>query len=88
MEVGGADTLTKSLRAVRIGGHVAIIGALSGPASAETSVVPVLMQNLRLNGIFVGNRDMFEAVVRGICARGSAAGGGSRVPLRRSARSL
>lgn len=64
VEVGGADTLAKSLRAVRIGGHIAVIGALSGPASTEVSVVPVLMQNLRVNGIFVGNRDMFEAVTR------------------------
>jgi NADPH:quinone reductase-like Zn-dependent oxidoreductase len=64
IEVGGAGTLSKSLRAVRIGGHVAIIGALSGGASSEISVVPVLMQNLRINGVFIGNRDMFEAVTR------------------------
>ena len=64
VEVGGADTLAKSLRAVRQGGHIAVIGVLGGASSTEISVVPVLMQNLRLNGVFVGNRDMFEAVAR------------------------
>lgn len=64
VEVGGADTLNKSLRAVRLGGHIAVIGVLGGASSPELSVVPVLMQNLRVNGVFVGNRDMFEALLR------------------------
>lgn len=64
VEVGGAGTFTKSLRAVRLGGHVAVIGILSGGSSAEISVVPILMQNLRLNGVFVGSRDMFESLTR------------------------
>ncbi len=64
VEVGGADTLSTSMRAVRMGGHIAVIGVLGGASSTEISVVPVLMQNLRLNGVFVGNRDMFEAVLK------------------------
>lgn len=64
VEVGGAGTFGKSLRAVCVGGHIAVIGILSGGSSSELSVVPVLMQNLRLNGVFVGSRDMFEALAR------------------------
>jgi NADPH:quinone reductase-like Zn-dependent oxidoreductase len=64
IEVGGADTWNKTLRCVRIGGHVAVIGVLGGANSPDSSMVPMLMQNLRINGVFIGNRDMFEAVSR------------------------
>jgi NADPH:quinone reductase-like Zn-dependent oxidoreductase len=63
IEVGGAGTLTRSLKAVRVGGTISIIGVLAG-ASTELSVVPVLMQNLRLQGVFVGHREGFEAMNR------------------------
>jgi NADPH:quinone reductase-like Zn-dependent oxidoreductase len=59
VEVGGGGTFGKSLRAVRIGGTVSVIGVLSG-ATTDTSLIPVLMQNLRLQGIMVGSREMFE----------------------------
>ncbi|MEO7652581.1 MAG: NAD(P)-dependent alcohol dehydrogenase, partial [Bryobacteraceae bacterium] len=55
VEVGGAGTLGKSMRAIRPGGTISIIGVLSGGAS-ELSVVPILMQNLRLQGVLVGSR--------------------------------
>jgi NADPH:quinone reductase-like Zn-dependent oxidoreductase len=59
VEVGGGGTFGKSLRAVRIGGTISVIGVLSG-ATTDTSLIPVLMQNLRLQGIMVGSREMFE----------------------------
>jgi len=65
VEVGGADTLQQSLRAVGVGGQVTVIGVLSGVAS-KLNVVPVLMQNLRLQGILVGSRDGFEDMNRAI----------------------
>jgi NADPH:quinone reductase-like Zn-dependent oxidoreductase len=65
IEVGGAGTFARSLRAVRIGGHVGVIGVLSGAAS-ELSVLPVLMQNLRIQGVLVGSREMFEDMNRAI----------------------
>lgn len=64
VELGGADTWNKSLRAVRVGGHIAVIGVLGGAGSPEVSLVPVLMQNLRINGVFVGSRDIFEAMLK------------------------
>ena len=65
VEVGGAGTFTRSLRAVRMAGTVSVIGVLSG-ASQELSVIPILMKGLRLQGIMVGSRAMFEAMNRAI----------------------
>jgi NADPH:quinone reductase-like Zn-dependent oxidoreductase len=65
VEVGGAGTMAQSLRAVRPGGTISVIGILAG-AAAELSLTPVLMQNLRLQGILVGPRDHFEAMNRAL----------------------
>lgn len=59
VEVGGAGTLGQSLRAVRVGGQISVIGVLSG-ISSELNIIPILMQNIRLQGILVGSRDGFE----------------------------
>lgn len=60
VEVGGAGTLAKSLRAVRMGGHISLIGVLSG--AGEANPLPAVMKNVRIQGIYVGSRDMFEAM--------------------------
>jgi NADPH:quinone reductase-like Zn-dependent oxidoreductase len=60
VEVGGAGTLDRSLKAVTIGGHVALIGVLSGTGTVNP--MPVLMKAVRLQGVFVGSRAMFEAM--------------------------
>lgn len=60
VEVGGAGTIQKSLKAVKMGGHIALIGALSGGGGGEISPVSVFMKSARLHGIFVGSRQMFE----------------------------
>ena len=59
VEVGGAGTLAKSLRAVRTGGHISLIGVLAGAAS-QVNPMPILMKGVRVQGIFVGSREMFE----------------------------
>ncbi|WP_257456471.1 zinc-dependent alcohol dehydrogenase family protein [Archangium lipolyticum] len=69
VEVGGAGTLEKSLRAVRIGGTVSVIGVLSGGAGA-VPVTPILMGNLRVQGILVGHRQSFEALNRALTLHG------------------
>ncbi|MGQ0540409.1 MAG: zinc-dependent alcohol dehydrogenase family protein [Blastocatellia bacterium] len=58
VEVGGAGTLNKSITSVRIGGHIAVIGALTGAAGFNP--INVFMKAIRLQGIFVGSRLMFE----------------------------
>jgi NADPH:quinone reductase-like Zn-dependent oxidoreductase len=62
--VGGAGTLGRSLKAVRMGGRVYLIGVLTG--GGEVNPMPVLMKNVRLQGIYVGSREMFEAMNRAI----------------------
>lgn len=64
VEVGGAGTLGQSLRAVRMGGQISLIGVLSGVTQANP--MPILMKNIRVQGIFVGSREMFEAMNRAI----------------------
>jgi NADPH:quinone reductase-like Zn-dependent oxidoreductase len=64
IEVGGAGTLPQSLKAVRPGGHVALIGVLSG--YGQCNPLPILMKGVRVQGIFVGSRAMFEAMNRAI----------------------
>jgi NADPH:quinone reductase-like Zn-dependent oxidoreductase len=64
IEVGGAGTLPKSMRAVRIGGHIALIGVLSG--AGEVNPMPMLMKNIRMQGIYVGSREVFEGMNRAI----------------------
>jgi NADPH:quinone reductase-like Zn-dependent oxidoreductase len=65
IEVGGAGTLAQSLKAVRVGGHVSVIGVLSG-VSSELNIVPMLMQHVRLQGILVGSREGFERMNRAL----------------------
>lgn len=60
VEVGGAGTLQRSMRAVRIGGHISVIGVVAG--KGEWSHAPIFMKALRMIGVFVGSRDMFEAM--------------------------
>ncbi len=66
VEVGGAGTLPRSINATRIGGHVALIGALTGAAGFNP--VTVFMKSVKLQGIFTGSRRMFEDMNRAIAA--------------------
>jgi len=65
VEVGGAGTLQQSLRAVRIGGTISLIGNLAGTKS-ELLLTQIFMQKLRVNGILVGHRESFEAMNRAV----------------------
>lgn len=65
VEVGGSGTLPQSLRATRYGGQVSLIGVLSG-ISSSLNIGPILHGNLRLQGIYVGSRQMFEELNRSI----------------------
>ena len=65
IEVGGAGTFPRSLRSIRIGGYIGLIGNLGGNAT-EVNLVQILMQNVRIQGVLVGSRDTFEAMNRAI----------------------
>lgn len=68
IEVGGAGTLEQSLRSIRPDGQISLIGILAG-ASKPLNVLPILMQQIRVQGVLVGNRDDFEAMNRLLAAR-------------------
>lgn len=63
VEVGGAGTLGQSLEAVRTGGRISLIGVLT---QGTFNPIPILMKSVVVQGIFVGSREMFEAMNRAI----------------------
>lgn len=63
VEVGGAGTLDQSLRAIRMGGHISMIGVLSGWADT-VSTARIMVLNAVVKGITVANRDDFQAMCR------------------------
>lgn len=65
IELGGEKTLPQSLRCIRPGGTIAMIGILSGSAM-ETSLGLIITRQVRLQGVTVGHRDGFEAMNRAI----------------------
>jgi NADPH:quinone reductase-like Zn-dependent oxidoreductase len=69
VEVGGAGTLVESLKAIRVGGFIGVIGVLSG-AAGEAPIASIMGKSAHVNGISVGSRDAFEDMVRAIDASG------------------
>jgi NADPH:quinone reductase-like Zn-dependent oxidoreductase len=69
VEVGGPGTLPQSIRAARIGGHIALIGVLTGRAGEiPTALLMAKQQNLR--GLIVGSRAQQIDFVRALEATG------------------
>jgi NADPH:quinone reductase-like Zn-dependent oxidoreductase len=65
MEVGGGGTIQESMRAVKIGGHIAIIGVVAG-AGDPFNPAALIGNSAKLQGLSVGSRDMFESMCRAI----------------------
>jgi NADPH:quinone reductase-like Zn-dependent oxidoreductase len=61
LEVGGRDTLSKALEVLAPGGHIALIGGLSGYGSALPTG-SLMWINATASGIYVGSREDFEAM--------------------------
>ena len=57
IETGGGGTLEKTMEATRIGGTISLIGVLMGGTINPTTV---MRKSIRLQGVYVGNRRMFE----------------------------
>jgi NADPH:quinone reductase-like Zn-dependent oxidoreductase len=55
IEVGGPGTLPQSIAATRIGGHIALIGVLTG-RSGEIPTALMMAKQVRLQGLIVGSR--------------------------------
>lgn len=67
VEVGGDNTLSKSLEAVRVGGSIVVIGVLGG--FTNNIFIPALFsKNAKMVGISVGSRDQFDDMVKHMAA--------------------
>jgi len=65
MEVGGGGTIQESMKAIKVGGHIAIIGIVAG-AGEPFNPAALIGNSAKLQGLSVGSRDMFEAMCRAI----------------------
>ncbi|HUM08054.1 MAG TPA: NAD(P)-dependent alcohol dehydrogenase [Acidocella sp.] len=65
VEVGGPGTLPQSIAAVRIGGHISLIGVLTG-RGGEVPTAALMAKQARLQGIIVGNRRQQVEMVCGM----------------------
>jgi NADPH:quinone reductase-like Zn-dependent oxidoreductase len=61
LEVGGPGTLARSMNAVTAGGSIGLIGVLAGIES-EVNPLSLIAKAIRLQGIYVGSRDMFRTM--------------------------
>ncbi len=68
LEVGGPGTMEQSIEAVRVGGHIAYVGVLTGGAIQP---VGIMRKSIRLQGVYVGSRAMFEDMNRALAAHGT-----------------
>ncbi|MES2568723.1 MAG: NAD(P)-dependent alcohol dehydrogenase [Verrucomicrobiota bacterium] len=65
VEVGGAGTFTKSLRSLKVGGTISMVGGVSGFTS-DIPLMEIIARMALVRGIYVGNREMFEAMNRAL----------------------
>jgi len=66
LEIGGPGTMEQSIDAVRVGGHIAYIGVLTG---GTINPVSIMRKSVRLQGVYVGSRAMFEDMNRAFTAQ-------------------
>ena len=70
VEVGGSATTDQSVKATRPGGTVSLIGVLTGH-EVRVDPHPMSFKGLRVQGIVVGSRAMFEDMNRAISVSGT-----------------
>lgn len=70
LEIGGRDTLKRSLAAARVGGSIAVIGGLGGGFGGELEPFALIERAQRLLGILIGSRAMSENLSRFVASTG------------------
>ncbi|MCS3807507.1 NAD(P)-dependent alcohol dehydrogenase [Xanthomonas sp. 4461] len=65
VEVGGPGTLAQSIRAARVGGHIALIGVLTG-AAGPVPTAEMMGRQQRVQGLVVGSRRHQQQLVRAL----------------------
>src|SRR3546814_6245987 len=69
VDVGGASTLTQSLKAARVGANIVMVGVLGG-LEAPLQIGKLIAKQPRLLPIAVGSREMQLAMCRSIAVSG------------------
>ncbi|MEQ1652139.1 MAG: NAD(P)-dependent alcohol dehydrogenase [Hyphomicrobium sp.] len=69
LEIGGPGTLPQSIMAARIGGHISMIGILTG-VSGDVPTLNMMVKQIKLQGIIVGSRKHQQDMVRALDANG------------------
>jgi len=64
LDIGGPDTLPRSIAAARVGGTIAVIGRLTGIGGVSIDPAALFGGSKRLAGVMVGSRAMTEDVAR------------------------
>ena len=82
VEVGGPATLPQSIESVRVGGHISLIGVLTG-VGGEVPTAALMAKQARLQGLIVGNRKEQRDFVRALDASGIRPVIDRRFPLER-----
>ncbi|MBU8896379.1 NAD(P)-dependent alcohol dehydrogenase [Corallococcus sp. H22C18031201] len=60
VEVGGQDTLNRSIASLRMGGRLTIVGRVSGAGGAPVEPISLIVGNKHMTGVYVGSRAMAE----------------------------
>jgi NADPH:quinone reductase-like Zn-dependent oxidoreductase len=63
IEVGGGGTFGESVRAAKLGGHIALIGVLSGPNASEIVLPRIFLKQIRMSGISMANKESQIAMI-------------------------
>ena len=69
LEMGGPGTLNQSIQSTKIGGHIALIGVLTGQSGPISTGLFMLRQQ-RLQGLIVGSRKHQQDLVKAIDEKG------------------
>lgn len=62
VEVGGPGTLAQSIKSVRVGGHIALIGVLTG-REGEVPTMELMAKQARIQGLIVGSRRLQQEYI-------------------------
>lgn len=67
IELGGPATVAQSIRAARVGGHISLIGTVTG-YTGEIPTAALMIKQIRLQGLIVGSRHQQQQMIRALAA--------------------
>ncbi len=69
VEVGGAGTLTQSLKSVKIGGRISLLGILAG-SKEPLNLLPLMMKAVAMQGVVVGHKRHLQQLLKAVVHNG------------------